>query len=77
MYSSTVFALTQLIAEMRKCSRSVYSGLRAHIYTAYSLLCATAFFLLLYFGVGFPATASRSGYFFLVVSVLCEVVTRL
>ncbi|WOO79751.1 ABC transporter G family member 14 [Vanrija pseudolonga] len=50
MYSSTIFALTQLIAEM-----------------PYSVLCSVAFFLLLYYGVGFPAASSRAGYFFLMV----------
>ena len=50
MYSSTIFALTQLLAEM-----------------PYSLLCSVAFFLLLYFGVGFPAASFRSGYFFISV----------
>lgn len=50
MYSSTVFALTQLIAEM-----------------PYSVLCAVAFFLLLYYGVKFPTASSRAGYFFLMV----------
>ncbi|WVR08472.1 hypothetical protein IAU60_005527 [Kwoniella sp. DSM 27419] len=55
MYSSTVFALTQLIAEM-----------------PYSLACATAFFLLLYYGVGFPAASSRAGYFFVMI-LLTEV----
>lgn len=50
MYSSTVFALTQLLAEM-----------------PYSLLCATAFFLLIYYGVGLPSASSRSGYFFLMI----------
>ncbi|KAL7421564.1 ATP-binding cassette transporter snq2 [Cryptotrichosporon argae] len=52
MYSSTVFALTQLIAEM-----------------PYSVGCATAFFLLLYFGVGFPSESSRSGYVFFMILI--------
>lgn len=52
MYSSTIFALTQLIAEM-----------------PYSLGCAVAFFLLTYYGVGFPFASSRAGYFFLMVWV--------
>ncbi|WWD20557.1 hypothetical protein CI109_105033 [Kwoniella shandongensis] len=52
MYSSTVFALTQLLAEM-----------------PYSLVCAVAFFLLLYYGVGFSYASSRSGYFFLMILV--------
>lgn len=50
MYSSTIFALTQLLAEM-----------------PYSLGCAVAFFLLLYYGVGFPHAATRSGYFFIMI----------
>ncbi|EIW69828.1 hypothetical protein TREMEDRAFT_43505 [Tremella mesenterica DSM 1558] len=55
MYSSTIFAGTQLLAEM-----------------PYSLLCATAFFLLLYYGVGFPSASTRAGYFFLMI-LLTEV----
>lgn len=50
MYSSTIFALTQMLAEM-----------------PYSLGCAVAFFLILYYGVGFPFASSRAGYFFLMV----------
>lgn len=50
MYSSTIFASTQMIAEM-----------------PYSVGCATAFFLLLYFGVGFPSESTRAGYFFLMI----------
>ena len=50
MYSSTIFASTQMIAEM-----------------PYSVICATAFFLLLYFGVGFPSESTRAGYFFLMI----------
>lgn len=52
MYSSTVFALTQLLSEM-----------------PYSLGCAVSFFLLLYYGVGFPYASSRAGYFFLMILV--------
>nr|ODN90094.1 ATP-binding cassette transporter [Cryptococcus depauperatus CBS 7841] len=52
MYSSTVFALTQLLAEM-----------------PYSLICSVAFFLLVYYGVGFPNASSRAGYFYLMVLV--------
>ena len=50
MYSSTIFALTQLISEM-----------------PYSLGCAVAFFLLLYYGVGFPHASARAGYFFITI----------
>jgi len=39
---------------------------------AYSLVCATAFFLLLYYGVGFDKASSRAGYFF-VMCLLTEV----
>jgi hypothetical protein len=35
--------------------------------TAYSLGCAVAFFLLLYYGVGFDKASSRAGYFFIMV----------
>ncbi|CAK9786637.1 ATP-binding cassette transporter [Cutaneotrichosporon oleaginosum] len=52
MYSSTIFALTQLIAEM-----------------PYSVLCATAFFLLIYYPVGFPFASDRAGYFFFMVLI--------
>ncbi|ODN86072.1 ATP-binding cassette transporter [Cryptococcus wingfieldii CBS 7118] len=52
MYSSTVFALTQLLAEM-----------------PYSLICSVCFFLLIYYGVGFPYASSRAGYFFLMILV--------
>ncbi|WVQ86013.1 hypothetical protein IAT38_008181 [Cryptococcus sp. DSM 104549] len=52
MYSSTIFALTQLLAEM-----------------PYSLICSVAFFLLVYYGVGFPNASSRAGYFFLMILV--------
>jgi len=52
MYSSTIFALTQLIAE-----------------TPYSILCAVAFFLLVYYGVGLPSASSRSGYFFIMILI--------
>lgn len=37
--------------------------------TAYSLGCAVSFFLLLYYGVGFPYASSRAGYFFLMILV--------
>lgn len=50
MYSSTIFAFGQFLAEM-----------------PYSLGCAVAFFLLLYYGVGFPHASTRAGYFFLMV----------
>ena len=50
MYSSTIFALCQMLAEM-----------------PYSLGCSVAFFLLLYYGVGFPHASNRAGYFFLMV----------
>jgi ABC-type multidrug transport system permease subunit len=52
MYSSTIFALTQLIAEM-----------------PYSVICATAFFLLVYYPVRFPTESSRAGYFFFMVLI--------
>lgn len=52
MYSSTIFAVTQLIAEM-----------------PYSVMCATAFFLLVYYPVGFPSASDRAGYFFLMVLI--------
>jgi ABC-type multidrug transport system permease subunit len=52
MYSSTVFALTQTIAEM-----------------PYSVLCATVFFVLLYYTVGLPAESSRAGYTFALVLI--------
>jgi len=55
MYTSTIFALGQLLAEM-----------------PYSLVCAVAFFLLLYYGVGFPHASTRAGYFFLMI-LLTEV----
>jgi ATP-binding cassette subfamily G (WHITE) protein 2 (SNQ2) len=66
MYSSTIFALTQLLAEMRKYDLELPEHI-AELYVAYSLMCAVAFFLLLYYGVGFPHAATRSGYFFLMV----------
>ncbi|KAK4686950.1 ATP-binding cassette, subfamily G (WHITE), member 2, PDR, partial [Tremellales sp. Uapishka_1] len=52
MYSSTVFALSQLIAEM-----------------PYSVLCATAYFVLLYYGVGFQGASDRAVYFWLMILV--------
>ncbi|OCF43306.1 ATP-binding cassette transporter [Kwoniella heveanensis CBS 569] len=52
MYSSTVFALTQLLAEM-----------------PYSVGCAVAFYLLLYYGVGFPSASSRAGYCFAMILI--------
>lgn len=52
MYSSTIFALTQTIAEM-----------------PYSVLCATAFFLLLYYMVGLPSESNRAGYVFALVLI--------
>lgn len=45
MYSSTIFALTQLIAEMREWPLVILNN--AHSSLAYSLICAVAFFLLL------------------------------
>lgn len=52
MYSSTIFALTQLVAEM-----------------PYSVLCATAFFLLLWYSVGLPSASDRAGYAFAIILV--------
>ncbi|OCF78442.1 ATP-binding cassette transporter [Kwoniella mangroviensis CBS 8886] len=52
MYSSTIFALTQLLAEM-----------------PYSLGCSVAFYLLLYYGVGFPHASSRAGVFFVFILI--------
>jgi ABC-type multidrug transport system permease subunit len=52
MYSSTIFALTQTMAEM-----------------PYSVVCATAFFLLLYYMVGLPTESGRAGYVFALVLI--------
>ncbi|GFZ48255.1 hypothetical protein JCM24511_06003 [Saitozyma sp. JCM 24511] len=52
MYSSTIFAITQMLAEM-----------------PYSVGCAVAFFLLLYYMVGFPTESSRAGYFFAMILI--------
>jgi ABC-type multidrug transport system permease subunit len=71
MYSSTIFAFTQMLAEMRESCLALFRC-SPLLTAAYSLMCAVAFFLLLYYGVGFDKASSRAGYFF-VMCLLTEI----